>query len=104
METKAAPSAEQASAWKYLLQFLCNWPSSILDDKMGNLLKYGQLLKNPKYKDMRSQSFSKENCQIVTTTETIAFHPKPEIPQVGRIDIPYSRIVCTYGSQKKDPY
>jgi hypothetical protein len=39
METKAAPSTRQASAWKYPLQYLCDWASSILDDKMGKVLE-----------------------------------------------------------------
>jgi hypothetical protein len=55
METKAAPSAQQASARKYPLQFLCNWASSILDNEMGNLLEYRHLLKNSKYKDVLSK-------------------------------------------------
>jgi hypothetical protein len=76
METKAAPSAQQASAWKYPLQFLCNWASSILEDKTGDLLEYRHLLKNPKYKDMWSQSFSKEIRQLATTTKTITFLKK----------------------------
>jgi hypothetical protein len=81
MDTKAAPSARQASAQKYPLQFLCNWASSILDDETGNLLEYRHLLKNPKYKDLWSQSFSKEIRQLATTTKTIAFLTKSEIPQ-----------------------
>jgi hypothetical protein len=104
METKAAPSARQAIAWKYPLQFLCDWASSILDNKMGNLLEYRHLLKNPKYTDMWSQSFSKEICQLSTTTKTIAFLTKPEIPQAQRKDITYGHIACTYCSKKKDPY
>ncbi len=60
METKAAPSARKASARKYPLQFLCDWANFILDDETGDLLEYRHLLKNPKFKDVWSQSFSKE--------------------------------------------
>jgi hypothetical protein len=104
METKAAPSTRQASAWKYPLQFLCDWASTILDDKTGDLLEYRHLLKNPKYKDLWSQSFSKEIRQLATTTKTILFLTKPEIPQARRKDIMYGHIICTYRSKKKDPY
>jgi hypothetical protein len=104
METKAAPSARQGSAQKFPLQFLCDWASSILDNKMGNLLEYRHLLKNPKYKYVWSQSFSKEICQLATMTKTILFLTKPEIPQAQRKDITYGCIVGTYRSEKKDPY
>jgi hypothetical protein len=62
METQSAPSAQQASAQKYPLQFLFDWASSILDDKTGDLLEYRHLLKHPKYKEVWSQSFRKEIC------------------------------------------
>jgi hypothetical protein len=81
METQSAPSAQQASAWKYPLQFFCDWASSILDNKTGDLLEYQHLLKHLKYKEVWSQSFSKEIRQLATTTETISFLTKPEIPQ-----------------------
>jgi hypothetical protein len=71
---------------------------------MGDLLEYRHLLKNPKYKDMWSQSFSKEIRQLATTTKTISFLTKSEIPQAQRKDITYGCIVCTYRSKKRDPY
>jgi hypothetical protein len=103
-ETKAAPSAQKASAQKYPLQFLCDWANSILDNKTGDLLEYRYLLKNPKYKDVWSQAFSKEIRQLATMTETISFLTKPEIPQSRHKDIMYGCIVCTYPSEKRDPY
>jgi hypothetical protein len=90
--------------WKYLLQFLCNWANSILDDKTGDLLEYRHLLKNPKYKDVWSQPISKEIRQLATTTKTILFLTKPEIPQAQHKDITYGCIVCTDRFEKKDPY
>jgi hypothetical protein len=104
MEMQSTPSAQQASARKYPLQFLCDWASSILDNETGDLLEYQHLLKRPKYKEVWSQSFSKEILQLATTTKTISFLTKPEIPQVQQKEITYGRIVCTYHSEKKDPY
>ncbi len=104
MGTKAAPTAQKAPARKYPLQFFCNWANSILDDKTGDLLEYRHLLESPKYKDVRSQSFSKEICQLATMTKTILFLTKPEIPQAGCKEITYGCIVCTYRSKKRDSY
>ncbi len=101
---KAAPSAQKVSAQKYPLQFLCDWAISILDNETGDLLEYRHLLKNPKYKDMWIQSFSKETRQLATMTKTILFLTNPEILQAQRKDIMYGCIVCTYCSKKKDPY
>ena len=67
-------------------------------------MKYRHLLKHPKYKDVWSQSSGKEIRQLATITETIAFVTKQQIPQDRRRDITYGRIVCTYRSEKKDPY
>ena len=103
METQAPPSAQQASSRTYPLQFLCDWAHSILDDDTGDLLEYRHLMKHPKYKDTWTKSFSKEIRRLATTTETIFFLTKPEIPEERRKDITYGRIVCTYRSEKKDP-
>ena len=96
IETQAPPSAQQASARKYPLQFLCDWAHSILDDDTGDLLEYRHLMKHPTYKDTWTKSFSKEIQRLATTTETIFFLTKPEIPEKRRKDITYGRIVCTY--------
>jgi hypothetical protein len=104
MDTNAAPSAQQASARKFPLQFLCDWAHSILDDETGDLLEYCHLLKHPKHKKVRSRSFSEEIRWLATTTATISFVTKPEIPQERWKDITYGCIVCTYRSEKKDPY
>ena len=103
METQAPPSARQASSRTYPLQFLCNWAHSVLDDDTGNLLEYRHLTNHPKYKDTWTKSFSKEIRRLATTTKTIFFLTKPEIPEERRKDITYGRIVCTYRSEKNDP-
>jgi hypothetical protein len=89
---------------KYPLQFLCDFANTVLDDKTGNLLKYQHLLKHPKYKEDWSKLFGKEIWCLATTTKTIAFMEKQQIPQARRKDITYGRIVSVYCSEKKDPY
>jgi hypothetical protein len=61
--------------------FASGQASAFLDNKTGDLLEYIHLLKNSKYKDVWSQSFSKEICPLATMTETILFLTKPGIPQ-----------------------
>jgi hypothetical protein len=74
------------------------------DDKSGDLLEYCHLLKHPKYKDVWSKLFGKEILCLATTTETIAFMAKQDIPQARCRDITYGRIVCNYHPEKKDPH
>jgi hypothetical protein len=57
---EAPPSAEQASARTYPLQFLCDWAHSILDDDTRDLLEYRNLMNHPKNKDTWTKSFSRE--------------------------------------------
>ncbi len=97
-------SAQQASSCCYPLQFLHDFASSILDKDTGELLKYRHLMKHPKYKDVWMKSFGTKICHLVTSTETIFFRRKSEIPAKRRKDITYGSIVCTYRSEKKDPY
>jgi hypothetical protein len=82
-------TSKQASARKYLLQFLCNFAYLVLDNKTGDLLEYWHLLKHLKYKDMWSQSFGKEIRHLATATETIAFLTKQQMPQSQCKDITY---------------
>ncbi len=42
--------------------------------------------------------------RLVTTTETIFFKRKDEIPQDRRKDVIFGCIVCTYRPKKKAPY
>jgi hypothetical protein len=89
---------QQATGRRYPLQF------AVLDDETGNLLEYRHLMKHPKYKDTWLKSFGTEIHRLVTTTETIFFKRKDEIPHDQRKDITCGRVVCTYRSEKKDPY
>ena len=61
-------------------------------------------MKHPKYKDIWTKSFSKEIVRLATTTETIFFLNKSQIPEERRGDVTYGRIVCMYHDGKKDKY
>jgi len=80
-----------------------NYPA-VLDDETGDLLEYRHLMKHSKYKDIWTKSFGTETRRLATTTETIFFIKKDEIPQERRGDETYARIVCVYRDGKKDKY
>ncbi len=61
-------------------------------------------MKHPKHKDVWTTSFSKEVVCLTTTTETIFFINKNNIPEERRANITYSRIVCMYHDGKKDKF
>jgi hypothetical protein len=107
MDTPGLPrlfTNQQAASRKYPIQFLCDFANAVLDDETGDLLEYQHLLKHPKYKEVWSKSFGKEIWHLATTTKTIAFIEKQQIPQARCKDIIYGRIVCVYHLEKKDPY
>ena len=98
---KAPFSPQQAASRKYPLQFLCDLAYTVLT---CDLLEYHHLMKHPKYKDVWTKSFGTEIRRLATTTETIFFIKKDEIPQERRGDETYARIVCVYRDGKKDKY
>ncbi len=75
----------------------------MLNDETGDLLEC-HLIKHPKYKDLWIKSFSKEIVRLATTTGTIFFVNKTEIPEERRGDVTYGQIVCTYPDAKKDKF
>ena len=97
-------SPRQAASRNFPLQFLCDLAYAVLDDDTGDLLEYRHLIKHPKYKDTWSNSFGKEIRRLATTTETISFISKTDIPQDRKGDETYGRIVCVYREGKKDKY
>jgi len=97
-------SPRQAASRTFPLQFLCDLAYAVLDDDTGDLLEYRHLIKHPKYKDTWSNSFGKEIRWLITTTETIFFISKTDIPQDRKGDETYGRIVCVYREEKKDKY
>ena len=92
---------QQATGCRYPLQFLCDLASAVLDNETGDLLEYQHLMKHPKYTDTWLKSFSTEIHRLVTTTETIFFKRKDEIPHDRRKDITYRRVVFTYRMEKR---
>jgi hypothetical protein len=94
----------QAASRKYPLKFLCDLAYAVLDDKTGDLLEFRHLMKHPKYKEVWTNSFSKEIVRLATTTETIFFVQKDTIPQEHQGDETYARIVVVYRDGKKDKY
>ena len=94
----------QASCCKYPLQFLCDFAYAVLNDDTGDIVEYRHLIKHPKQKDIWSQSFGKQIRCLATTTKTIFFRNKQEIPKDRQGDVTYNRIVCVYQDSKKDKY
>ncbi len=101
---KAPFTPAQAAACKYPLQFLCDFAYAILDKDTSDLLEYCHLIKHPKYRSTWSQSFGKDIRQLATTTETIVFINKHQIPKDRQGDITYGRIVCDMCKGKKDKH
>ena len=100
---KAPFNARQAASRKYPLQFLCDLAYAILEqDETGDLLEYCHLMKHPKYKDVWTKSFGTEIRRLTTTTETIVFITKDDIPNNRKGDETYARIVCNFCESKKD--
>ena len=97
-------SSRQTASRTFPPQFLCDLAYAVLDDDTGDLLEYRHLIKHPKYKDTWSNSFGKEIRRLATTTETISFISKTDIPQDRKGDETYGRIVCVYREGKKDKY
>ncbi len=77
---------------------------SVLNDETGDLLKYRHLMKHPKYKDVWTKLFRTEIRRLATTTETIFFIKKGDIPEDRKKDETYARIVCVFCDGKKDKY
>ena len=82
---------QQAARLQFPLQYLLDQASQVLDDKTGNLLEYHRLMRHPKYKDVWSQIQ-----RLATTTETLGFKSKSQIPQERHKDITYGCIACAY--------
>ena len=98
-----------SNAWKYQdtrrpSQFLCDLAYAVLDNETGDLLEYRHLMKHPKYKDVWTKSFGTEIRRLTTTTETIFFIRKEDIPSNRKGDETYARIVSVFCDGKKDKY
>jgi hypothetical protein len=82
--------------------------SAIIDKDTGNTLKYCQLIKIPKYRDIWTHSFANEIGRLFQGihehkgTDTCFFMKKLDVPK-GRT-YTYGRIVCNYCPQKDKPH
>ncbi len=72
---------QQDTSRKHPLQLLCDFDNAVLDNKTVNLLEYQHLHKHPKYKEVWSKLFGKQIWRLATTTKTIAFMKKQQVPQ-----------------------
>ncbi len=61
-------------------------------------------MKHPKYKDVWTKSFGKEIPRLATTTETIFFIRKEDIPIDRKGNETYARIVSVFLDVKKEKY
>ena len=84
---------------------------AVLDQETGKLLEYRQLLKHPRFKDVRNRSAADEFGRLaqgiggrVKGTDTIRFIHKHEVPQDRFKDVTYIKFVCSIRTEKKDPY
>jgi hypothetical protein len=83
----------------------------VLDQETGKLLKYRQLLRHPKYKDVWNRSAANKFGQLaqgiggrVKGTDTVRFIHKHEIPADRFKDVTYIKFVCQVRTEKKDSY
>ena len=106
---KWTTTAQQAAAWCYLLQFLCDYANAVLDGETGELLEYRHLIQCPKYKD--AIWFGNEIGRLaqgmpgrVEGTDTIFFIPKASVPADRWKDVTYGRIVCNIRDNKVETH
>jgi hypothetical protein len=92
---------QQAASQKYPLQFLYNLANAVLDNKTRDLLEYWHVIKHQEYRETWSKSFGTEIQRLATTTETIFFVDRKEIPQDRQRNITYGRICCNYWEQNR---
>ena len=106
---KWTTTAQQAAAWQYPLQFLCNYANAVLDGETWELSEYRLLIQHPKYRDAWSILFGNEIGWLaqgmpgrVEGTNTIFFIPKLLVPANRWKDIKYGRIVCDIRGNKAE--
>ena len=102
---------KQVAAWRYPLQFLCNYANAVLDGETGELLEYRHLIQCPKYKDAWSISFGNEIGRLaqgmpgrVEGTNAIFFIPKARVPADRWKDVTHGRIVCNIRDNKVETH
>ncbi len=88
-----------------------NYVSNFFDAETGKILKYRQLLTNPKYKTVWSTSSANEFGRLaqgiggrVKGTNTIFFVTKQQVPKDRMKDVTYVKFVCELKPNKEEVY
>ena len=92
------------------MKLFCELAGAVLGKETGDLLEYRHLIKHSNHKKVWGDAFGKEVGRlaqglpgIVEGTDTLNLIFKNEIPADRFKDVTYSRIVCNYRPEKKDP-
>ena len=109
--TGSCPSAKQAAAQTYPLQFLVDMAAAVLDDKTGKLLEYRHLIQRPKHRKDWVFFFSNEIGSLAqgmpgrnTGTNTMHFIHKHDVSADRWKDVISGRIVCNVRPQKEEVF
>ena len=85
--------------------------NAVLNEETGELMKYRQVMKCPKYQKLYAKSYSKELGRlsqeipgVVNGTNTIFFIDKTDVPAERWKDATYGHVVVNYRPEKWDPY
>ena len=84
---------------------------SVLDQETGQILKYHQLIKHPRFKEVWNRSAADKFGRLtqgivgqIKGTDTVRFIHKNQVPADRLKDVTYIKFVCTIRTEKKDPY
>ena len=85
--------------------------SSVLDEDIGKIMEYRNLMKNPKYRLLYRKSYAKEIDQLaqvitglVEGTSTICFVQNTDVPIDRWRGVTYGKVVVDYRPEKSNPY
>jgi hypothetical protein len=88
-----------------------NKTNPVLDQETGKLLKYQQLLRHPKHKEVWNRSAADKFGRLaqgiggrVKGTDTVRFIHNNEVSADRFKDVTYIKFVCRIITEKKDPY
>ena len=84
--------------------------NAIIENNTGGALEYRHLINIEEYREVWTQSLSKEldqlaqgRAQLSPGTNTLFFRKYQDIPAGRRKDVTYGRVVVDYRMQKEDP-
>ena len=100
-------SPRKLAVWKFLIETI----NAVLNEEIGELMEYQQVMKNPKYHRLYETAYSKEMGRLAQGmsgqaefTATLLFNDKSSVPVDLWRDITYGRVVVNYRPGKDDPY